>query len=155
MRGISWFVDILRDRSKLLRLKLTNLFPNINFSGEKDSGKVLIIIIILFLIILIKIYNSHGRWCNSSTRNWKTTTRKPIYSVRDKLYLTAIPLKRNYVKSKVNCKSRRFSKNLKENITTCLNFTGVLNYIYIGPIRACTSACKLKQTPLLRRSFPK
>ena len=35
MRGISWFVDILRDRSKLLRLKLTNLFPNINFSGEK------------------------------------------------------------------------------------------------------------------------
>ena len=52
MRGISWFVDILRDRSKLLRLKLTNLFPNINFSGEKDSGKVLIIIIILFLIII-------------------------------------------------------------------------------------------------------
>ena len=51
MRGISWFVHILRDRSKLLRLKLTNLFPNINFSGEKDSGKVLIIIIILFLII--------------------------------------------------------------------------------------------------------
>ena len=51
MRGISWFVDILRDRSKLLRLKLTNLVPNINFSGEKDSGKVLIIIIILFLII--------------------------------------------------------------------------------------------------------
>ena len=51
MRGISWFVDILHDRSKLLRLKLTNLFPNINFSGEKDSGKVLIIIIILFLII--------------------------------------------------------------------------------------------------------
>ena len=40
------------DRSKLLRLKLTNLFPNINFSGEKDSGKVLIIIIILFLIII-------------------------------------------------------------------------------------------------------
>ena len=53
MRGISWFVDILRDRSKLLRLKLTNLYPNINFSGEKDSGKVLIIIIILFLIIII------------------------------------------------------------------------------------------------------
>ena len=55
MRGISWFVEILRDRSKLLRLKLTNLFPNINFSGEKDSGKVLIIIIILFLIIIIII----------------------------------------------------------------------------------------------------
>ena len=54
MRGISWFVDILHDRSKLLRLKLTNLFPNINFSGEKDSGKVLIIIIILFLIIIIQ-----------------------------------------------------------------------------------------------------
>ena len=36
---------------KLLCLKLTTLFPNINFSGEKDSGKVLIIIIILFLII--------------------------------------------------------------------------------------------------------
>ena len=53
MRGISWFVHILRDRSKLLRLKLTKLFPNINFSGEKDSGKVLIIIIILFLIIII------------------------------------------------------------------------------------------------------
>ena len=53
MRGISWFVHILRDRSKLLRLKLTNLFPNINFSGEKDSGKVLIIIIILFLIIIM------------------------------------------------------------------------------------------------------
>ena len=53
MRGISWFVDILRDRSKLLRLKFTNLFPNINFSGEKDSGKVLIIIIILFLIIYL------------------------------------------------------------------------------------------------------
>ena len=52
MRGISWFLHILRDRSKLLRLKLTNLFPNINFSGEKDSGKVLIIIIILFLIII-------------------------------------------------------------------------------------------------------
>ena len=49
MRGISCFVHILRDRSKLLRLKLTKLFPNINFSGEKDSGKVLIIIIILFL----------------------------------------------------------------------------------------------------------
>ena len=53
MRGISCFVHILRDRSKLLRLKLTKLFPNINFSGEKDSGKVLIIIIILFLIIII------------------------------------------------------------------------------------------------------
>ena len=51
MRGISCFVHILRDRNKLLRLKLTKLFPNINFSGEKDSGKVLIIIIILFLII--------------------------------------------------------------------------------------------------------
>ena len=57
MRGISWFVHILRDRSKLLRLKLTNLFPNINFSGEKDSGKVLIIIIILFLIIIISKTN--------------------------------------------------------------------------------------------------
>ena len=55
MRGISWFVHILRDRSKLLRLKLTNLFPNINFSGEKDPGKVLIIIIILFLIIIMHI----------------------------------------------------------------------------------------------------
>ena len=55
MRGISCFVHILRDRSKLLRLKLTKLFPNINFSGEKDSGKVLIIIIILFLIIIIII----------------------------------------------------------------------------------------------------
>ena len=54
MRGISCFVHILRDRSKLLRLQLTKLFPNINFSGEKDSGKVLIIIIILFLIIIIK-----------------------------------------------------------------------------------------------------
>ena len=52
MRGISCFVHILRDRSKLLRLKLTKVFPNINFSGEKDSGKVLIIIIILFLIII-------------------------------------------------------------------------------------------------------
>ena len=52
MRGISWFVHIFRDRSKLLRLKLIKLFPNINFSGEKDSGKVLIIIIILFLIIM-------------------------------------------------------------------------------------------------------
>ena len=52
MRGISCFVHILRDRNKLLRLKLTKLFPNINFSGEKDSGKVLIIIIILFLIIM-------------------------------------------------------------------------------------------------------
>ena len=51
MRGISCFVHILRDRNKLLRLKLTKLFPNINFSGEKDSGKVLIIIIILFLIM--------------------------------------------------------------------------------------------------------
>ena len=59
MRGISWFVDILRDRSKLLRLKMTNLFPNINFSGEKDSGKVLIIIIILFLIT-INIAGRHG-----------------------------------------------------------------------------------------------
>ena len=56
MRGISCFVHILRDRSKLLRLKLTKLFPNINFSGEKDSGKVLIIIIILFLIIVIIIF---------------------------------------------------------------------------------------------------
>ena len=56
MRGISWFVHILRDRSKLLRLKLTNLFPNINFLGEKDSGKVLIIIIILFLIISDFLY---------------------------------------------------------------------------------------------------
>ena len=60
MRGVSWFVDILRDRSKLLRLKLTNLFPNINFSGEKDSGKVLIIIIILFLIIIIKEGRKEG-----------------------------------------------------------------------------------------------
>ena len=53
MRGISCFVHILGARNKLLRLKLTKLFPNINFSGEKDSGKVLIIIIILFLIIII------------------------------------------------------------------------------------------------------
>ena len=44
-------MHILRDRSKLLPLKLTKLFLNENFSGEKDSGKVLIIIIILFLII--------------------------------------------------------------------------------------------------------
>ena len=44
MRGNSCFVHILRDRSKLLCLKLTKLFPNINFLGEKDSGKVLIII---------------------------------------------------------------------------------------------------------------
>ena len=68
MRGISWFVDILHDRSKLLRLKLTNLFPNINFSGEKDSGKVLIIIIILFLIIIIspptQCYNYERRFQN-------------------------------------------------------------------------------------------
>ena len=55
MRGISCFVHILRDHNKLLRLKLTKLFPNINFSGEKDSGKVLIIIIILFLIIIIYV----------------------------------------------------------------------------------------------------
>ena len=46
---------ILRDRSKLLRLKLTKLFPNENFSSEKDSGKVLIIIIIPFLTIIIAI----------------------------------------------------------------------------------------------------
>ena len=31
------------------------LFGNENFSGEKDSGKVLIIIIILFLIIVVII----------------------------------------------------------------------------------------------------
>ena len=31
------------------------LFGNENFSGEKDSGKVLIIIIILFLIIILGI----------------------------------------------------------------------------------------------------
>ena len=37
--------------SNLPRLIITDLFPNENFSGEKDSGKVLIIIIILFLII--------------------------------------------------------------------------------------------------------
>ena len=49
MRGISWLVYILRDRDKLLCLKLTKLFPNENFSGEKDSGMVLIIIIILVL----------------------------------------------------------------------------------------------------------
>ena len=49
MRGISWFVHILRDHSKLLRFKLTKLFPNEKFSFEKDSGKVLIIILILFL----------------------------------------------------------------------------------------------------------
>ena len=59
MRGISCFVHILRDRSKLLRLKLTKLFPNINFSGEKDSGKVLIIIIILFLIIFKTVSKQH------------------------------------------------------------------------------------------------
>ena len=52
MRGISCFVHILRDRSKLLRLKLTKLFPKINFSGEKDSGKVLIIILFLIIIII-------------------------------------------------------------------------------------------------------
>ena len=40
-------------RSNLPHLKLRDLFPNENFSGEKDSGKVLIIIIILFLLILI------------------------------------------------------------------------------------------------------
>ena len=51
MRGLSRFVNILRDGSKLLCLKLTKLFPNENSSGEKDSGKVLIIIIILFLNI--------------------------------------------------------------------------------------------------------
>ena len=50
MRAISWFVRILHDRSKLLRLKSTKLFLNETFSGEKDSGKVLIIIIVLFLI---------------------------------------------------------------------------------------------------------
>ena len=70
MRGISWFVHILRDRSKLLRLKLTNLFPNINFSGEKDSGKVLIIIIILFLII------------PSPTKEMQFTDRQLFYTDR-------------------------------------------------------------------------
>ena len=60
MRGISCFVHILRDRNKLLRLKLTKLFPNINFSGEKDFGKVLIIIIILFLIIKAKFSDNVG-----------------------------------------------------------------------------------------------
>ena len=62
MRGISCFVHILRDRSKLLRLKLTKLFPNINFSGEKDSGKILIIIIILFLIIVIITGRLNPKW---------------------------------------------------------------------------------------------
>ena len=42
-------------RSILLRLIFIKLFGNENFSGEKDSGKVLIIIIILFLIIIIII----------------------------------------------------------------------------------------------------
>ena len=42
-------------RSNLPRLIITDLFPNENFSGEKDSGKALIIIIILFLIIIIII----------------------------------------------------------------------------------------------------
>ena len=40
-------------RSILLRLIFIKLFGNENVSGEKDSGKVLIIIIILFLIIII------------------------------------------------------------------------------------------------------
>ena len=64
MRGISCFVHILRDRSKLLRLKLTKLFPNINFSGEKNSGKVLIIIIILFLIMHASVAGSAGKTLN-------------------------------------------------------------------------------------------
>ena len=68
MRGISWFVDILRDRSKLLRLKLTNLFPNINFPGEKDSGKVLIIIIILFLIIITTSFITIAFYCLTSPK---------------------------------------------------------------------------------------
>ena len=53
MRGILWFVHTSHDVAICHRLKLTDLFPNEKFSGEKDSGKVLIIIIILFLIILI------------------------------------------------------------------------------------------------------
>ena len=51
MRGISWFVSTSPCRSILLRLIFIKLFGNENFSGEKDSGKVLITIIILFLII--------------------------------------------------------------------------------------------------------
>ena len=69
MRGISWPVHILRDRSKLLRLKLAKLFPNENFSGEKDSGKVLIIIIILFLIIFI-FFGREGVLSNPSLLRW-------------------------------------------------------------------------------------
>ena len=61
MRGISGFAHILRDCSKLLYLKMTKLFPNENFSGEKDSGKVLPIIIILFLIIIIIITSETGK----------------------------------------------------------------------------------------------
>ena len=37
-------------RSILLRLKLMKLFGNEKFSGEKDPGKVLNIIIIVFFI---------------------------------------------------------------------------------------------------------
>ena len=48
MRGISWFVSTSTCRSILLRLIFIKLFGNENFSGEKDSGKVLIIIITLF-----------------------------------------------------------------------------------------------------------
>ena len=59
MRGISWFVHILRDRSKLLLLKLTKVSPNENFSGKNDSGKVLIIIIKLFLNIIIIIIGTN------------------------------------------------------------------------------------------------
>ena len=55
MRAISWFVSTSACRSILLRLIFIKLFSNEHFSGEKDSGKVLIIIIILFLIIINKI----------------------------------------------------------------------------------------------------
>ena len=85
MRGISWFVDILHDRSKLLRLKLTNLFPNINFSSEKDSGKVLIIIIILFLIIILNFSFLNVPSLNSSKLRWNflwtTVPVKPYISL--------------------------------------------------------------------------
>ena len=62
MRGISWFLSTSTCRSILLRLIFIKLFGNENFSGEKDSGKVLIIIIILFLIkILDGIYCSNRK----------------------------------------------------------------------------------------------
>ena len=87
MSGISWFVSTSTCRSILLRLIFIKLFDNENFSGEKDSGKVLIIIIILFLIIyLLFVVKMEGYWFYCVVCLCTLTFSHPIYRHKNRTW---------------------------------------------------------------------